>query len=174
MVKSEQYHRKKRVRILESRSLNILKLFITASCWVTTYLIHIRNGYDLLPCCGLSNFISSLSECSIHAVRMRQRKQAAGQLTNGDRSVCRRSRNTCTFPHKALGRDSCTAETNSSLSFHLFRGRKCIRFVKAEGRPTLCSDRVIHSQTRWSAFRYWKAVLGALCHLYLVLLRCLE
>lgn len=52
----------------------------------------------------------------------------------------------CAFPHKAPGRHTCTTETNSSLTFHLLYGRKWIRLVKAEGRPTMSS--VIYSQTR--------------------------
>ena len=76
----------------------------------------------------------------------------------------RRSCNTCTFPHEALGRDSYTAETNSSPSFSLavslFRGRKWIRFAKkpkAQIPPisSLCS-------TLWSRID-WLTPPGHLC-----------
>lgn len=49
----------------------------------------IRNGYDLLTCCGLSNFVSSLSESSIHAEtagETESRKQVSWGMSIGRRA----------------------------------------------------------------------------------------
>lgn len=67
----------------------------------------------------------------MHADREEQevREQAIWRMLVGQR---RRDLVTPAHSHKALGRDSSTTETYSSLLFRLFGGRKWIRLVKAK------------------------------------------
>lgn len=89
---------------------------IVLSSWVTMHPF-IRNRYDLLTCCGLSNFISTLSESLMQSVEVRQKNSEGREKVSWRMLMCRRAGDLVTpahFPHKALGR-YYTTETNSSL-----------------------------------------------------------